>query len=59
MLHVKLPLKPVPKEKILKDFTIYSPGGHLGHVRWIIYINIHSTLARGLLMKFDLIGQLV
>ena len=21
-------------------FTIYGPGGHLGHVTWIIYINI-------------------
>ena len=34
---------------ILKRFPIYSPGGHLGHVTWIIYVN----MARGLRMKFD------
>ena len=33
-------------------FAFYSPDGHLGHVTWIIYINIHSPFARRLHMKF-------
>ena len=32
---------PVPEKKILKGFTIYGHGGHLGHVTWIIYMYIH------------------
>ena len=30
----------VPEEKILKCFTIYGHGGHLGHVTWFIYKDI-------------------
>ena len=33
-------------------FTIYGHGGHLGHVTWIIYINLHSHFLRMLHMKF-------
>ena len=39
----------VLKMKILKDFTIYSHGGHLGHVTFTIYFNFLSMLH----IKFD------
>ena len=29
-------------EDFLKVFVIYSPGGHLGHMTWTIYINFSS-----------------
>ena len=35
MLHAKFQDLPV-YEKILKVFTIYGQGGHLGHVTWTI-----------------------
>ena len=38
-------------EKKIKYFVTYSTGSHLGHVTWIIYINIHSLFARRI-MKF-------
>ena len=37
----------VPEKKILKVFTIYGHGGHLGHVTWTIYLNVHSLFTRG------------
>ena len=30
------------EEEILKVFTIYGRGGHLGHVTWTIYTNFGS-----------------
>ena len=41
------------EKKILKVFAIYSPGGHLGHVTWTIYINFRSPFLRMLHMKFE------
>ena len=40
------------EEDFLKDFAIYSHGGHLGHVTWTIYINFRSPFLRMLHMKF-------
>ena len=31
------------EEYFLKVFTIYGLGGHLGHVKWTIYINFYYT----------------
>ena len=43
IIHVGLP---VLEKKMLKVFTIYGRGGHLGHVTscmtWTIYINFRS-----------------
>ena len=41
------------EEDFLKFFAIYSPGGHLGHVTWTIYINFCSPFQRMLHMKFE------
>ena len=53
MLQVKIQI-PRPsgfeKDDLLKVFAIY----HLGHLTWIIYINIHFPFARKLQMKFEL-----
>ena len=43
---------PVLEKKILKLFTIYGLGGHLGHVTWTIYINFCSPFPRRLHIKF-------
>ena len=43
---------PVPEKKFFMVFTIYGHGGHLGHVTWIIYINLCSPFLRMLHMKF-------
>ena len=42
----------VLEKKILKVFTIYGRGGHLGHVTWNIYINFGSPFLRRLHIKF-------
>ena len=42
------------ENKILKVFTIYVYGGHLGHVTWTIYINFYSPFPRRLHMKFGI-----
>ena len=39
---------------MLKVFTIYGHGGHLGHVTWTIYINFRSPFPRRLHMKFGI-----
>ena len=33
-------------------FTLYSHGGHFGHVTWSIYTNFRSPFLRMLHMKF-------
>ena len=55
MLHTKFRgnrLAGSGEEDFLKVFAIYSHGGHLGHVTWIIYINFRSPFLRILHMKF-------
>ena len=48
------------EEDILRVFTIYGHGGHLGHVTWIIYIHIGSHfLDRCFIRNLALIGQVV
>ena len=42
----------VPEKTILKSFTIYEHGGHLGHVTWTIYINFCYPFPMRLHMKF-------
>ena len=39
-------------EDILRAFTIYGHGGHLGHVTWITYIHIGSHFLQMLHIKF-------
>ena len=41
------------------EFTIYSPGGHLCHVTWIIYINNIFPLQEGCIRNLVLIGTAV
>ena len=62
MLHTKFcgNRSTVPEEKILKVFTIYGHGGHLGHVTWTIYTNFGSPFPRRLhIKKLALIGLAV
>ena len=40
------------EDLILKVFTVYGRGGHLGHVIWTIYTNFRSSFPRRLHMKF-------
>ena len=47
---VEIGLLGLEEKKFLKDFAIYSHGGHLGHVT--IYINFRSPFIRILHMKF-------
>ena len=42
----------ISEENILKVFTIYGRGGHLGHVTWTIYTNFGSLFPRRLHLKF-------
>ena len=42
----------VPEEMILKVFTIYGDGDHLGHVTWTIYTNFCSSIPMSLHKKF-------
>ena len=55
MLHAKFqnhrPSGSGEDDFFLKVFAIYSHGGHLGHVTWIIYINFRSPFLRMLHMK--------
>ena len=44
---------------LLKMFTIYGRGGHLGHVTWTIYTNICVPFPRRFHINLALIGQLV
>ena len=41
------------EDYFLSFFSIYSPGGHLGHVTWTIYINFGSPFLRTLQIKFE------
>ena len=55
MLHAKFQNHRPPgsgEEIFLKDFAIYSHGGHLGHVTLTIYIYIHSRFLTMLFIKF-------
>ena len=40
------------EEDFFKVFTIYGPGGHLGHVTLFICINFHSHVPISFHMKF-------
>ena len=42
----------VLEKKIIKCFTIYECGGHLGHLTWIIYTNFCTPFQRKLQIKF-------
>ena len=44
----------VLEKKILKVFTIYGHGGHLGHVTCNLYINFCSHFPRKVHMKFGI-----
>ena len=56
MLHTKFqnqwPSGSEEEDRFLKVFSIYSHGGHLGHVTLTIYINFLSPFPRMLHMKF-------
>ena len=43
---------PVMEKNILKVFTIYGHGSHLGHETWTIYINLCSPYPWRLHMEF-------
>ena len=45
--------------RFLKVFTIYGPGGHLGHVTCTIYINFLSHFPRRLTFNLAFIDQAV
>ena len=49
----------VPEKKILKGFTIYGYGGHLGYVTWFIYKYIISPVLQRLPINLSLIGRAV
>ena len=54
MLHAKvqdLRTSGYGEEDLLKVFTIYGHGGHLGHLTWTIYINFGSPFPRRLHIK--------
>ena len=40
------------EEDLLKVFTIYGRGGHLGHVTWTIYTNLSFPFPRRLHIRF-------
>ena len=44
---------PVLEEKILKVFTIYGHGGHLGHVTRIMLTNFHFLVPESFHTKFS------
>ena len=44
---------PVLKKKILKVFTIYGHGGHLGHVTRIMFTNFHFLVPESFHTKFS------
>ena len=41
------------EEIVLKVFAIYSYGGHLSHVTWVIYANVRSPFLRMLRKQFN------
>ena len=43
---------PVPEKKILKGFTIYGHGGHLGHVTSIMSTDVHFIVPESFHTKF-------
>ena len=44
---------PVLEKKILKVFTIYGHGGHLGHVTRIMLSNFHFLVPESFHTKFS------
>ena len=56
MIHAKFKIIGllVLEKEILKVFTIYGHGGHLGHVTCTIYINLLSHCPRRHHMKFGI-----
>ena len=45
--------QPVPEKKIFKGFfTIYGPGGHLGHVTSIMLSDFHCLVPESFHKKF-------
>ena len=58
MLHTYIPSfmkssPPVLEKKILKVFTIYGHGGHLGHVTRIMLTNFHFLVSESFYTKFS------
>ena len=47
-------ISPPVQEKILKGFTIYGRGGHLGHVTSIMLSNVHFFVPESFLTKFGI-----
>ena len=43
---------PVPEKKILRAFTIYGRGGHLGHVTSIMSSDFHFLVLESFHTKF-------
>ena len=43
---------PVPEKKILRGFTIYGHGGHLGHVTSIMLSDFHFLVPENFHTKF-------
>ena len=41
------------EEDFLRVFTIYEPGGHLGHVTTIMLINFHFLVPESFHTKFS------
>ena len=50
---------PVPEKKILKGFTIYGHGGHLGHVTNIILVIFYFHVPKSLHKKIAKNGPVV
>ena len=44
---------PVPENKVLKSFTIYGHGGHVGHVTSIMSSDLHFFVPESFQTKFD------
>ena len=54
MLHIKFRAnRPACSGDVLRVFTIYGYGGHLGHVTSIILINFQFHVTKSLHTKFD------
>ena len=52
MLHTEFRENRLLRRSVLKVFSIYGRGGHLGHVTRTIYINIRSLFPKRLHIKF-------
>ena len=50
---------PVPEKKLLKVFTIYGRGGHLGHVTSIMSSNFHFLVPESFPTTFGSERQVV